>query len=95
MIADATWYLIYRRVRGNPAVHSRTGIIDAVATESVARALEVARERNPVRSCEYLEVRPVLRTHAGEAKFWRKQRQKEIKEFKELMGVEDEYDTAE
>lgn len=88
MIADATWYLIFRHVRGNPVVHSRQGVIDAVAAESVDRAIAIARERNPVRSCEYLEAKPVTRSHDRQAMSIRASRQREIKEFNELMGTE-------
>lgn len=82
---DVTWHLIYRHLRGSPQVHSRTGIIDAVAAESVDRAIEIARARNPVRSCEYLEAQPIPRSKADVGRNIRNRRLRENEEFLALM----------
>lgn len=85
MIADYTWYMIFRETVGEPAHYSRGGIIDAVAAESEEEAIKTARRRNPVRDCEYLEAKPLTRPQWEKAREVRRRRHNDNVEFKRLM----------
>lgn len=85
MIADYTWYMIFRETVGEPAYYSRGGLIDAVAAESAEAAVEKAKTRNPVRDCEYLEAKPLTRCQWERAREVRRRRHNDNMEFLSLM----------
>lgn len=87
MIADYTWYMIFRETVGDQqAAHrSRDGLIDAVAAESTEEAIKIARTRNPVRDSETLEAQPLTRCQWERAREVRRRRHNDNVEFRRLM----------
>lgn len=89
LIADATWYLISRHVKDNHQKRSRGGFIDAVEASTPEQAIDLAKDRNPVRPSEFLEAYPVSDKYYYRAQSLNKKRTEEIDGFAELMEAEE------